>query len=53
MFHIIRAILRFFGIIIIRLEQQDTAADKPVFTIPFGIAGDKPPGLEPPPVIKE
>ena len=52
MFHILRAILRFFGIIIIRLEQQDTAADKPVFTIPFGIAG-KPPGLEPPPVIKE
>jgi hypothetical protein len=52
MLHIIRAILRFFGIIIIRLEREDTAADKPVFTIPFGIAG-KPPGLEPPPVIKE
>jgi hypothetical protein len=53
MFWLIQTILRFFGIIVIRLEQQDTAADKPVFTIPFGIAGDKPPGLEPPPVIKE
>jgi len=52
MFWLIQTILRFFGIIIIRLEQQDTAADKPVFCIPFGIAGDRPPGLEPPPVLE-
>jgi hypothetical protein len=52
MFWLIQTILRFFGIIVIRLEQQDTAADKPVFCIPFGIAGDKPPGLEPPPILE-
>jgi hypothetical protein len=52
MFWLIQAFLRFFGIIIVRLERPQAARGLPVFTIPFGIAG-KPPGLEPPPPILE
>ena len=57
MFALLRAILRFFGFIIIQLPPPDVEAERtlPVATIPFAIGarGEQPPGLDPPPLPNE